>query len=137
MTTNAVLVLVGLVIFSCGVKERPDEISGVYVREFSFEVVNAESGAKVGMRTVRDSIFIEPMDDGFEVSNRKWRKNDYDLEGWQSMEHADDRPISAFVSTLSSNALSSGDRSFALYFDSENERLYREKGGDIFYSKVR
>ena len=94
-----VIVVVGIVVFACGSKEhsRPnDEISGTYVREYSFKVVNPETGAEIGMRTVRDTIFITPVDERFEVSNHKWAKNDYDNEGWRNMEHADDRPIPTY-----------------------------------------
>ena len=33
------------------------------------------------MRQIRDSIFVDETDDGFMVSNRKWKLNDYDQDG--------------------------------------------------------
>ena len=96
----AFLITVGLTVLACGTKEHSksaDEISGTYVREHSFKVVNPETGAEIGMRMIRDTIFIEPIENGYEVSNRKWRLNDYDKDGWQSMEHSDDRPIFTFL----------------------------------------
>lgn len=69
------------------------DVSGVYVREYAYEISNPETGKKLGMRQVRDSIFIEPTQKGYQVSNRKWRMNDYDQEGWVSMSHAADRPF--------------------------------------------
>lgn len=91
-----------LIIFSCN-KQRDanatDEISGAYVREYSFKVINPENGVELGIRLVRDTIFIKPRSDKFEVSNRKWAKNDYDIEGWRSMEHSNDRPFSSFQAT--------------------------------------
>lgn len=74
-----------------------DGISGVYVREYSFKVVNPETGAEIGMRSVRDTIFIRATDNGYDVSNAKWRKNSYDAEGWQNMAHSDDRPMPTYL----------------------------------------
>ncbi len=66
------LVSFGFTILSCG-KGRDststDEICGAYVREYSFNVVNQETGDVAGMRTIRDTIFIRPIDNGYEVSN--------------------------------------------------------------------
>ena len=59
-----------------------DEISGAYVHEYSFKVVNPETGTEIGLRTVRDTIFIRLAAVNFELSNRKWAKNDYDNRGW-------------------------------------------------------
>lgn len=96
------IVSLGLTIFSCN-KQRDanatGEISGAYAREYSFKVVNQETGSEIGMRTIRDTIFIRPIGSEYEVSNKKWRLNDYDKEGWQNMEHSDDRPKSTYIST--------------------------------------
>ena len=35
-----------------------DEISGAYTREYSFKVINQETGNEIGTRTIRDTIFI-------------------------------------------------------------------------------
>jgi hypothetical protein len=137
MNKKTGLVLVGFFILACGVKEKPDEVSGVYVHEYSFEIVNPESGAKIGLRTVRDSIFIKAIEVGYEVANKKWRKNDYDLEGWQNMEHSDDRPMPLFRASFDLNKLSNSDLSFVFYLDPNNEQLTREKGGTTVYYKVK
>jgi hypothetical protein len=136
MNNKTALVIVGLTVASCLVTEKSDEISGVYVREHSFEVLHVESGAKVGIRSIRDSIFIEAVPDGYRVSNRKWRKNDYDLDGWRSMEHAEDRPMPAFLASFDSNTLFDGDHKVVLYFDPKQKRIYREKQGAVFYTRV-
>src|SRR5579872_4851847 len=95
--------VVGLAIFSCSKRSDStlaEKISGTYVKEYSFKVVNQETGAETGIRTIRDSIFIQPTDKGFQVSNKKWALNDYDNEGWRSAEHFEDRPWPAFKATF-------------------------------------
>lgn len=94
-------VTVGIVVLACGKKDNPgssDEISGAYVREYSFKVVHPDTGAEIGMRTIRDTIFIVSIHEKFEVSNHKWAKNDYENAGWRNMEHADDRPFEMILS---------------------------------------
>lgn len=80
------------------------DASGVYVREYAYEVSKPETGKKLGMRQVRDSIFIEETDDGYQVSNRKWRMNDYDQEGWVSMAHSGNRPLPTFFASYDKNS---------------------------------
>ena len=95
-----VIIAVGIFVFGCGTKDHSgsnDEISGAYVREYSFKVVNPETGNEIGFRAIRDTIFVNSKQDGYEVSNKKWRLNDYDKEGWQDMEHSDDRPKATFI----------------------------------------
>lgn len=106
MNTKTSLVLFGLLVWSCVVTESSDKISGVYTREFSFEVVNPEPGTRLGVRTIRDSIFIEVLGDAYEVSNRKWRKNDFDSDGWQSMDHSEDRPMATFRGRFNKGTMS-------------------------------
>jgi len=96
----SLIVSVGLIIFTC--TSKPDTkssygISGVYATEYSFKVVNLETGAEIGTRTIRDTIFVRAVQDGYEISNRKWRKNDYDTEGWQNMMHSEDRPMPTYL----------------------------------------
>src|SRR5258705_6410530 len=99
------IVAVGFAICSCTRGQNTDsydEISGAYAREYSFKVVNPETGAEIGMRTVRDTIFVQYIKTDCEVTNRKWRLNDYDIEGWQSMEHDEDRPMPMFLGRFNS-----------------------------------
>lgn len=131
MRTLKLFIVVGLVIFGCNTKEDKsvDKISGVYVREYSFKVINPESAAEIGTRSIRDSIFILPVENGYQVSNRKWKKNDYDTEGWQSMEHSDDRPIATHFSTYDRNKflLMGNELSQRLILDLKNERIIKER----------
>jgi hypothetical protein len=145
MTLKLILICAGaLGVVSCSTKESKessDSASGVYVREYSFEITNPETGQKIGMRQVRDSIFVELGGGDYQVSNRKWRMNDYDNEGWVSMAHADDRPLPTFLasydartSSLNSN---NSNVSQTIILDAENAKLYKGKPDDKPYIKVR
>lgn len=99
------IVAVGLTISECtSRKERSvEKISGTYVREYSYPVINPESGAEIGTRTIRDTIFILPNQTEYMVSNKKWKLNDYDKQGWQSMEHDQDRQMPPFKALFDNN----------------------------------
>lgn len=90
------IAMVGLAILSCRTKNnfsQEEEIPGIYIREYSFTVIHPQTGEEIGIRTVRDTIFIRSNRGGYEVSNEKWSRNDYDDKSWRNMEHADDRPM--------------------------------------------
>lgn len=135
--------LVSLAISACspdsqsGSSKEDNNIQGVYVREQAVEVKHPESGDLNGMRQIRDSIFIEAADNGYSVTNRKWRLNDYEQEGWVSMEHADDRPFPSFVAALDqkSNALHS-DEGYSFTIDQDSHKLLREGANQLEYTKV-
>jgi hypothetical protein len=136
-----------IVAASCGIlsctssadsgRENAD-VSGVYVREYAYEVSNPESGKKIGMRQVRDSIFVERTEDGYQVSNRKWRMNDYDQEGWVSMAHAEDRPLPTFLASYDDQlgALTSENPRGMQPIFIENGRLFKDRDKEIPYQKV-
>lgn len=131
-TISIAIVIVGLGVSSCNSKEQKaknsDEISGVYVREYSIKILNAESGKEVGVRTVRDSIFIKPFEDMFEISNHKWANNNYDHEGWRNMEHSDDRPKSSYLSTYNTiDKVLKTENQPALRVDLENHIVFWRK----------
>jgi hypothetical protein len=83
-----------------------DSIEGIYVREYSREILNQLSGNKVGVRTVRDTLYISPSGNGYRIANARWRMNDYDNDGWQNMEHAEGGPWPSFDATYDSNSKS-------------------------------
>lgn len=127
------IVIVGCGLASCNSKEQKaehsDNISGVYVREYSFKVLNTETGKEIGMRTVRDSIFIKPFEDKFEISNHKWANNDYDLARWRDMEHSDDRPKSTYLSTYDAKEkVLKTENQPALHIDFENHIVFWREG---------
>lgn len=136
-----------IVAASCGIlscttsadsEQANTDASGVYVREFAIEISNSETGKKLGMRQVRDSIFIEQTDDGYQVSNRKWRMNDYDQEGWVSMAHAGDRPFPRFLASYDEelSALTPENSSPTQPILIEKGRLFKDRDKEIAYQKV-
>jgi hypothetical protein len=135
------IVAVGFAIVSCTRgrdADSSDEISGAYAREYSFKVVNPETGSEIGMRTVRDTIFVGLIESGYEVSNKKWRLNDYDREGWQSMEHDEDRPIPSFLAKFnSSNGSLNAESNAVLFLDLEKGKLFKDEGREKPYQKLR
>ena len=134
------IVAIGFAIISCSSKEHHSqaegEISGTYVREYSFMVTNPETGIEIGMRTVRDTIFVSPKENGYEVSNNKWRLNDYDREGWKNMEHSDDRPMPIYESAfdpLDSSLIN--ESTIPLYLDIKDGLLCKGKKRDSPYRR--
>lgn len=143
--TTLTMILIGtggLLIVSCNSGERrglvENAASGVYVREYATEISNPNTGEKLGMRQVRDSIFVKHGDEGYEVSNRKWRMNDCDQEGWVSMAHADDRPMPTFLASYdeTSHRLNPKNENVSQSLFVENGKLLRNSSKDIEYKKV-
>ena len=142
MITKLILIVVaGLVLTSCGSKENrthsEQDITGTYVLEYSFAVKNQETGEEIGMRSVRDTIFIRAKQTGYEVANNKWRLNDYDKEGWQNMEHSDDRPLSTYnaVFDVTDNSLNA-QLMAPLYLILPDGILYKGKGREFPYRRI-
>lgn len=100
------LCVCGWVFTSCspGESKTNDSVAGVYVREYSQEILHQLSGKKVGMTTYRDTIKITESNDGYHVVNRKWRMNDYDQDGWQDMKHGENRPLPEFDASYDEGA---------------------------------
>lgn len=114
------------------------DATGTYVREYAIEITNPETGKKIGMRQVRDSIFIVRSNNGYQVSNRKWRMNDYDQEGWVSMAHAEDRPLPTFLASYDEHlgALTPESSSTMQPILIDEGRLFRDRGKNIAYKKI-
>lgn len=143
MTSKIIFVVVG----SCGILScttsadsgRSDaDVSGVYVREYAYEISNPETGKKLGMRRVRDSIFIERSDNGYQVSNRRWRMNDYDQEGWVNMAHSENRPLPTFFASYDEELKALAPEGFnpiqQILID--EGRLFKDRDKEIAYQKV-
>ena len=134
------LITVGVVVFTCGSKdhsESADEISGAYVREYSFKVVNPETGAEIGMRTIRDTIFVRPLDEKYQISNHKWGKNDYDNDGWTNMEHSDDRPIPSMTASFNQDTQTLIFNSLPiLFFDSQSHTIRKQLKRESLFKKI-
>jgi hypothetical protein len=146
MTLKFVLICAGSwMLVSCDPKNSSESsgtaAAGIYVREYVTEITNQNTGDKIGTRKVRDTIIIERIeDDEFKITNRKWRMNDYDQDGWVSMEHADDRPLPTFLASYdetSSELLPKGETiSHSIFLDQENGKIFKNKSRDIEYVKV-
>lgn len=132
--------MVSLAMISCRLKEsysQRDDISGTYIMEYSFKVIHPESSDTIGLRTIRDRIFIQ--NQGYEVSNSKGGLNDYENEGWLNMDHADDRSFVTFSSKFDpSDSSLTNDINVKLYLDFNNQKLYRGRGIIFnYYRKTR
>lgn len=116
--------------------ERADSISGTYVREFSREILSQSNGAKMGMRTVRDTLYVTFEGDGYKVRNTRWSMNDYDDDGWRDMEHAEGGPLASFTATYdeASRTLTSG--SAPKLVIAEDGRISVGGKSEIAYSKI-
>lgn len=134
-------VAVGLMTISCGSKHKSqtDEISGTYVREYSFKVIHPERGDTIGFRTVSDTIFISQKDQGYEVSNSKWGLNDYDTMRWQNLEHSEDRPLSTYQANfdISDNSLRGNEFTPTLYLTLNPKQLFKTKKPVNPYAKIK
>jgi hypothetical protein len=141
MVKRIVSFLVGVSIcYACGNKEgaatNDDSIAGTYVREYSREILNQLSGNKVGMRTVRDTLYVTSSGNDYKVENEKWSMNDYDNNGWQNMEHGEGGPIPSFNAKFdeSSRTLSSGSAPDLVF--SQDGMLSVGGKSEIAYAKV-
>ena len=86
--------------------KNEDSVAGTYVREYSNEILNQLSGDKVGVRTVRDTLYITSAGDGYSIENTKWSMNDYDNDGWQNMKHGESGPLPSFKASYDNSTRS-------------------------------
>lgn len=142
MKTTKISLVIGLtILFGCTGKTGQNnnaDPSGVYVREYTFTVKNPETGRNIGMRTVRDTIFVKKAGDQYEISNHKWMMNGYDQDGWRSMEHADDRPFARYIADFDNglSQLISSDGS-NIDVDIQEEILYCPGERKLKFKKVK
>jgi len=142
MKTRVAWFLLGIsVCYACGNAERANEsdlISGTYVREYSKEILNQLSGNKVGMRTVRDTLYISSSGDGYKVDNSKWSMNDYDNDGWQDMKHGESGPLPSFNASYdeSSRTLTSEGNAAPPLVITDDGKLSVGEKSDIAYIKI-
>lgn len=82
-------IIVLTILVSCGSENsvRTEKITGAYTVESTFDVpnINSSAGEILGTGKVRDTIYITVKQSGFEVTNKKWRSNSYDMAGWQRL----------------------------------------------------
>jgi hypothetical protein len=126
---------------SCSIKEvSPEQIKGRYVREVDFEVPQPITGRKLGMGKIRDTLVIAPKQIGYEITNNKWRKNDYDTLGWQNLEHEENHPMPTYRATFdpTDSTLNPefSDLFLSLKLDLVTNRLRKGKSDRNVYIKV-
>lgn len=129
MKTEYLIVLLALA-FGCGsnANKEIDSVSGVYVREQTVNITDIETGKGIGLRTIRDTIFIKPLKGEFEVINHKWAMNDYDNEGWRNMQHSEDRPRPKYRAKYNDESRTLFGEDITLYFERENESVFFVRG---------
>jgi hypothetical protein len=115
-----------------------NEIVGAYVRDYSFEVKNMSTDQVVGIKSVRDTIFIKEKENGFEVSNSKHRMNDYDQDGWIEITGTERMPTFQATYDQLDNSLVPVQNPYVapVYFDSNNDVIYKDKDRNHPYQKV-
>jgi hypothetical protein len=135
---------VGLFSMSCSNENAGSgkNLSGVYVREVANEVKHEFTGNTVGIRKIRDTIFVESTDKGFMISNMKWRLLDYDQDGWIRMRPGGtEGPLPTFQarydetskSLIAENELIS----YPLTFDESQSKLFKGKTRKAEYLKIK
>lgn len=141
MMTRFICVLVGVSIcFGCRNTENAnsgdDSVSGTFVREYSREILDQLSGNRMGVRTVRDTIYITAVDGNFKVENSKWSLNDYDQEGWKNMEHGESGPLPTFVAKYDETSRSLVSESAPNLVISDDRKLSVGGKSEITYAKI-
>lgn len=139
-----ILTSIALVIFflACSPGEvTQEQIVGRYAKEVEFEVIHPFTNRRLGMGKIRDTIFILPKQNGYEIQNNKWRKNDYDTLGWLNLEHEENHPMAtyraAFDPTDSTLNPELSGLFLVLKFDLINHRLQKGKSERNVYLKIK
>lgn len=100
------LILLFSVVAGCKIIEKEsaysEAVAGTYVHTYTADVLEVETGEVMGIRTVRDTIFIKKAGKKFEVSNRKWMDNDYDNVDWVQPESKADQAMPTYLAEYDS-----------------------------------
>ena len=64
-----------------------EKIIGTYVRQWEGVQTHAYSDRVLGKYFIQDTIFVTRKRDGYGITNRRWKNNDYDTLGWRSSEN--------------------------------------------------
>lgn len=97
-----IVIVVSLSVGACnsGTKSFDDfKIAGAYVRADTVEINHLETGQRIGSREIRDTIYIDSADKGYQVANHRWRLNHFDSSGWVNMAHDGNRPLPSYEAT--------------------------------------
>lgn len=142
MARQIFLSIVLIILFqACSKKEvTKEQIVGRYVKEVEFEVQHPFTDRKLGRGMIRDTIFILPKQNGYEIVNNKWRKNDYDTLGWQNLQHEDNHPMPTYRATFDPTDSTLNPELSGLFLslklDLVNNRLRKGKSKSNIYVKV-
>ena len=82
--------------------EPVEKITGAYARENTVEIKNPETMQVKGKAIFRDTIFITVVKDGYQLSNRVWRENDYDTVGWKEQTPGNGNALRTYTATYNS-----------------------------------
>jgi hypothetical protein len=142
MKTTKLFALSFLLLASCEAKRNASTqtLPGAYVREFTTEVQQPETGEMLGRSTFRDTLFIQAKNAGYEIRHTKWRLNDFDAKGWQNQQHADNRPTPVYRATFNPNDSSlqpaSPEGKRLVYKPDQPEILFPENNRTVGFQKV-
>jgi hypothetical protein len=128
-----------LLALSCNDSNQNDMITGAYARQYSFEQTNIQTGKVLGTSTIRDTFYIQPEGEGYRVTEKKWRNNDYDLKGWVQQLHSTDRQRSPYVASFDPalQALNSREGTYPpIYLDTKAGVLFLGQSEQNPYNKV-
>jgi len=117
-----------------------EQIEGTYAAETSFNVTDVSSGNSLGTGKIRDTIFVKRKQDGFEIVNKKWRMNSFDMEGWKNLDQSTDKPMATYEAVYdpSDSTMNSDPLGFmpSLYLDLKTKKLFKGKDRSHGYVKV-
>jgi hypothetical protein len=111
-----------------------EKIVGAYTIETTFQVPE-------GIAKVRDTIFINKKQNGFEITNKKWRSNNYDMDGWKNLRPgANDGALYPYQVTYdpTDHSLNSDPPGMmpTLYLDMHTGQLFKGKTRNRAYVKL-
>lgn len=128
------------IIFSC--KSEPvDKICGIYLRSYDWEQKDLNTETVLGKSSIIDSIVITKKKDGYQIENSRWKKNDYDTEGWRDQAHSDNRPKPSHLTTYnkSDHTLNPTNQLMGapIYLELHKGILYFNKKKEAIWTKVK
>lgn len=132
------IISMGLLMFIMSCRNAGDrDVSGTYTREWTFEEKNLNTGKLIGMAKFRDTIFIKRKSEGFEISNNRWRVNDYDDQGWHERSEGILHTYPVNYDPVDSTLVSKMPGMYNPIYISANGDLYKGDGRSWAWKKVK
>ncbi len=136
---SAIIFSIATMLLGCDNKNKQplsDEIAGTYAAERQGVQTHAFSDKVLGNFFIRDTIFIKQIENGYEITNHRWRNTDYDTMGWRR-EYENAMKTHTVTFDKTDSALRSAMSFYApIYLDLENKRLYLSSKRTNPYNKV-